>query len=147
MTENKINSASYLVSRGGEESSPATKTEKLEKNNAPVMSHRATSENGLAFEEVLAKKLQPNHAYGIKLSQHAQKRIAERQLDLDAQEFFKLRQAFDTLKNKGGKDSLVVTPKAAYIVDVDQRSIVTAMDKNDMQENVFTKIDSTLFIN
>ena len=141
MTENKINSSSYLVSRGVEEASSAKKVDKAEQ-----ISSGARHPDEAAFEEVLAKKLRPNQAYGIKLSQHAQKRIAERQLDLDAQEFFKLRQAFDTLKNKGGKDSLVVTPKAAYIVDVDQRSIVTAMDKRDMAENVFTKIDSTLFI-
>lgn len=146
MTDNKINSSSYLVSRGMEDSPSSKKIDKQDMASA-APNGLAGENTALAFEEVLAKKLQPNQAYGIKLSQHAQKRIAERQLDLDAQEFFKLRQAFDTLKNKGGKDSLVVTPKAAYIVDVDQRSIVTAMDKNDMAENVFTKIDSTLFIN
>ena len=144
MTDNKINSSSYLVPHGVEDNPSVKNANKP----AKVGPGESTAENSpVAFEEVLAKKLQPDHVYGIKVSQHAQKRIAERQLDLDAQEFFKLRQAFDTLKNKGGKDSLVVTPKAAYIVDVDQRSIVTAMDKNDMAENVFTKIDSTLFIN
>ena len=43
--------------------------------------------------------------------------------------------------------TLVVTDKAAYIIDVDKVMAVTAIDKADMSENVFTKIDSTYFIN
>jgi len=50
------------------------------------------------------------------------------------------------LKNKGGHDSLVITNKAAYVVDVDKNTVVTAVDKNNMNENVFTKIDSTIFM-
>ena len=56
------------------------------------------------------------------------------------------RDGIDKLKEKGGKDSLIVTTQAAYIVDVDNQTVVTAMDKDDMAENVFTKIDSTLFM-
>jgi|GEM_PF-3467193 len=84
---------------------------------------------------------------GLKLSGHAAKRIEERKLDMDTDEFFKLRSAIDQLKKKGGSNSLVVTPKAAYIVDVAKDTVVTAIDKESMSENVFTKIDSTLFIN
>ena len=83
----------------------------------------------------------------ITISNHAQKRIKERNLGVDGEEFLKLKGAFDKLKNKGGQDSLVITDKAAYIVDVDNKTVVTAMNKDDMAENVFTKIDSTLFIN
>ena len=52
----------------------------------------------------------------------------------------------DKLREKGGQDSLVVTEKAAYILDVGNNTIVTAMDKENLQENVFTKIDSTVMI-
>ena len=45
-----------------------------------------------------------------------------------------------------GPRSLVITNKAAYVVDVDKNTVVTAVDKNNMNENVFTKIDSTLFM-
>ena len=53
----------------------------------------------------------------------------------------------DKLKTKGGQDSLVITGKAAYIVDVPKNTIVTAIDKDSMSENVFTKIDSTILMN
>lgn len=84
---------------------------------------------------------------GVRLSGHAKKRLEERNLTMDGNEFLKIRDGIDKLKEKGGKDSLIVTNQAAYIVDVDNQTVVTAMDKDDMAENVFTKIDSTLFIN
>ena len=83
----------------------------------------------------------------VKLSIHAARRIKDRNLEIDNQEFVKLREGINRLKNKGGRDSLIITGKAAYIVDVDQRKIITAMDKNNLGDNVFTKIDSTLVIN
>ena len=83
----------------------------------------------------------------IKLSGHAKKRLEERNLNFDGQEFLKIKEAIGKLKEKGGHDSLVVTDKAAYIIDVDKSTVVTAIDKADMSENVFTKIDSTYFIN
>ena len=85
--------------------------------------------------------------HGIQLSTHAEKRILERNIDFDSNEYLKLKNAIDKLKTKGGQDSLVITDKAAYIVDVNNKKVVTAMDKGALSENVFTKIDSTLFIN
>jgi flagellar operon protein len=98
----------------------------------------------LAKEQALAGS---SESHGIHFSGHAKKRISERNLEVDSDEFLKLRSAMDKLKVKGGNDSLVVTSKAAYIVDVKNNTVVTALDKEQMSENVFTKIDSTMFIN
>lgn len=84
---------------------------------------------------------------GISLSTHAARRLKERNLEMDANEYTKLKGAIDKLKTKGGQDSLVITEKAAYIVDVPNNRIVTAIDRDNMAENVFTKIDSTLIVN
>jgi flagellar operon protein len=84
---------------------------------------------------------------GIHLSTHALKRLQERNLTLDKEEYAKLQTALDRLKVKGGQDSLVITDKAAYILDVPKNMIVTAIDKGSISENVFTKIDSTILMN
>ena len=84
---------------------------------------------------------------GINLSSHAAKRIDERSIDFNGEEYLKVKNAIEKLKTKGSKDSLVITDKAAYIVDVNNNKVVTAVDKGSMTENVFTKIDSTVFIN
>jgi flagellar operon protein len=82
----------------------------------------------------------------LNVSSHAMKRLQERNIELDGNEYMKLKEAISKLRTKGGHDSLVVTQKAAYVVDVDKNTVVTAVDKNNMSENVFTKIDSTIFM-
>ena len=84
--------------------------------------------------------------HGIKLSTHAAKRLQERNIHVDSNEFFKLKDAFQKLQSKGGEDSLVITDKAAYIVDVPGKKVVTAIDKGSIESNVFTKIDSTVLV-
>jgi flagellar operon protein len=83
---------------------------------------------------------------GVNVSTHAMKRLQERNIELDGNEYMKLKEAIGKLRTKGGHDSLVITQKAAYVVDVDKNTVVTAVDKNNMNENVFTKIDSTIFM-
>lgn len=97
------------------------------------------------FKEFL--KNESSLTNGINLSTHASKRLQERQIDFDGQEYMKVRDAITKLKSKGAKDSLIVTEKAAYVVDVKNNKVVTAVDKMSMNENVFTKIDSTVFVN
>ena len=82
----------------------------------------------------------------INVSTHAMKRLQERNIELDGNEYMKLKEAMVKLRTKGGHDSLIITNKAAYVVDVDKNTVVTAVDKNNMNENVFTKIDSTIFM-
>lgn len=82
----------------------------------------------------------------VNVSSHAMKRLQERNIELDGNEYIKLKEAVNKLRAKGGHDSLVITNKAAYVIDVDKNTVVTAVDKNNMNENVFTKIDSTIFM-
>ena len=112
---------------------PAEKNENLKKTG---------TEKNEFEKELLAK----SESGDLKISSHAMKRLQERSITMDGDEFMKLRGAVDKLANKGGKNSLVLTGKAAYIVDVPNSMIVTAMDKHSLSENVFTKIDSTLIL-
>ena len=110
----------------------------------------------LSFEELLKGKQKevPLEAKGpakngdsdLLISQHAIKRMTERNISLDAEEFTKLKSALQKLRTKGGQESLVITNKAAYILDVGNNKVVTAMDKQSLNDNVFTKIDSTLIL-
>ena len=118
--------------------------------NREVEQNRKTDKTGASeFDGLLKEQLESPKApaQGISLSTHAARRLKERNLEMDAGEYTKLKGAIEKLKTKGGQDSLVITGKAAYIVDVPNNRIVTAIDRDNMAENVFTKIDSTLFVN
>ena len=54
--------------------------------------------------------------------------------------------AIDKAAAKGAKDSLILFKDMAFIVNVKNRTIVTAMDSSSMQDNVFTQIDSAVVI-
>lgn len=99
------------------------------------------------FKNLLQEEISSvGNQHGINLSIHAARRMQERNLDMDNAEYFKLKDAMEKLRSKGGRDSLVITDKAAYIVDVPGNRVVTAIDKGSIQDNVFTKIDSTVVV-
>lgn len=118
-------------------------------NREAELNRKTDSTGAGEFEGLLREKLDgvKSPDQGISLSTHAARRLKERNLEMDAGEYTKLKGAIEKLKTKGGQDSLVITGKAAYIVDVPNNRIVTAIDRDNMAENVFTKIDSTLFVN
>jgi flagellar operon protein len=99
------------------------------------------------FNNLLKETIESQQSEGIKLSVHAAKRLQDRNMDVDGAELKKIQSGIDKLASKGGNDSLLITGKGAYIVDVPNRTIVTAIDKDSISENVFTKIDSTVILN
>lgn len=94
-----------------------------------------------SFAKVLDGKM-PSQS--ITFSQHAQERLKERGINLDKAEMEKLEGAVEDVARKGGRESLVLLGDAALVVSVKNRTVVTALDRNSMQGNVFTNIDSAV---
>jgi flagellar operon protein len=82
----------------------------------------------------------------LKFSSHATQRLKDRKIELDAATMAKLNDAIDRADQKGVQDTLVLTKDAALIVNVKNRTVVTAMDKNNLNGNVFTNIDGAVII-
>jgi flagellar operon protein len=95
------------------------------------------------FARVLDEKLPTQ---GIKFSQHAQERLNSRNIVLSANDIANLEGAVNNVAQKGGKESLVLMKDAALVVSIKNRTVVTAMDRSQMQGNVFTNIDSAVII-
>lgn len=82
----------------------------------------------------------------LKFSSHAMNRIRERSISMNKEQLAKLEKAVDTAAEKGAKESLVLTPEAAFIVSVKNKTVITVLDRNAMVGNVFTNIDSTVVV-
>jgi flagellar operon protein len=82
----------------------------------------------------------------LKFSAHASQRLKDRKIALDAMTMAKVNEAVDKAEAKGIEDTLVVTPDAALIVSVKNRTVITALDKQSMAGNVFTNIDGAVLI-
>ena len=82
----------------------------------------------------------------LKFSAHAMQRLRERNIHFDSEMMTKMNDAINKADSKGVQDTLVLTDKAALIVSVPNRTVITAMDRNQLSGNVFTNIDGAVII-
>jgi len=86
-----------------------------------------------------------NELAKIKFSGHAAKRLETRNIQLSESEMSKLQEAVGKAEAKGSRDSLVMINDKAFIVNIPNRTVVTAVEVAEGNENVFTNIDSVVF--
>lgn len=82
----------------------------------------------------------------LKFSAHASQRLQDRKITIDPATMQKVNDAIDKAAAKGVEDTLVLTSGAALIVNVPNRTVITALDRNQMAGNVFTNIDGAVII-
>jgi flagellar operon protein len=82
----------------------------------------------------------------LKLSAHAQQRLNSRQITLTQADWDKISEGVERAAAKGAREALVLTDKAALVVSVKNRTVITAVDPASMKENVFTNIDSAVIV-
>lgn len=80
----------------------------------------------------------------LKISNHAQKRLDQRGFSLAGEDRNNLSQAMDELDDKGSKNSLLFYKDMALIASIDNRTIITALNQNEL--DTVMNIDSTKFI-
>jgi flagellar operon protein len=97
---------------------------------------------GAAFGDVLAKKL--GGTQPLKFSGHALQRIQHRNINLDETTMARLDGGVQRAAAKGSRDSLVLVDETAFVVSVPNRTVITAVDREHMREQVFTNIDSAV---
>jgi flagellar operon protein len=108
---------------------------------------RKPENTGKTAESIFAKVLDTKlPTQGVKFSQHAQDRLKARNISFSASDLANLEGAVNNVAKKGGKESLVMMGDAALVVSIKNRTVVTALDKSQMQGNVFTNIDSAVII-
>ncbi len=94
------------------------------------------SDFGSIFKEELSK---------IKFSNHALKRLESRNIQLGDEQISKIQDAVDKAEQKGARDSLVMMNNTALIVNIPNKTVVTAVPLEAGGDNIFTNIDSVVF--
>jgi flagellar operon protein len=98
-----------------------------------------TASPGATFADVLQAKVG-----GLKFSAHATSRMSSRNIGMTPELMSKLENAVSGAAVKGARDSLILMKNCAFIVNIPNRTVVTAMDGECMQDNIFTNIDSAV---
>ena len=95
----------------------------------------------VSFEDVLRQKQKP-----LKFSKHATQRLSQRNINLSDEQNIRLTNGVTEAEKKGGNESLVLVDNLAFIVNVPNKTVVTAMDQEETNANVFTNIDGAVIM-
>ena len=100
---------------------------------------------GVSFDQILAGKQQEVSKQidsELKFSKHANERLARRNIDLSKEQVARLENGTNKAREKGIKESLVMVDDLAFIVNVKNNTVITAV--NDTEDAVFTNIDGAV---
>ena len=115
-------------------------SEYLEKSQ----SSEATSQGRKSFAEVFEDKKIENGE--LKFSKHATNRLSERNIELSDKMLNRLSAGMQAAGQKGINESLVMVDQLAFIVNVKNQTVITALDGSDKEGNVFTNIDGAVIV-
>ena len=101
--------------------------------------------NGLSFQDILTQKTNPGSSE-VKFSKHAVNRLADRNIELSEEQVERLNLGMARAGAKGINESLVIVDSLAFIVNIPNQTVITAMDQTDSDENVYTNIDGAVII-
>ncbi len=110
-------------------------------NEAPSTEEKTS--DGLSFKEVLESKNLQND--DVKFSKHANKRLESRNITLSDSQLDRLNQGVGQARQKSINESLVMMDNLAFIVNVKNNTVVTALEQAE-GSNVFTNIDGAVIV-
>ena len=98
---------------------------------------------GAMFREELQKAQEPRD---VEFSKHAMTRAEERGIDITPDLIDQLRGSMIRAEAKGATNILAMDSEKAFIINVPNAKVITAITQNELKENVFTNIDGAVFL-
>jgi len=96
------------------------------------------------FNKILDKQIKKSECFTI--SSHAEQRLTSRNINLDEDDMKKINEGINMADSKGAKQSLILYKDMALITSIKNRTVITAIDKNQTSGNIITNIDSVVMI-
>lgn len=98
----------------------------------------------ISFDDVLKTKQQQQEEDELKFSKHANERLQDRNINLSNAQIERLKNATSKAREKGIKESLVMVDNLAFIVNVKNNTVITAV--NETEDTIFTNIDGAVIM-
>jgi len=96
------------------------------------------------FSQILENEVRK--AGEIKFSAHARQRLQSHGITLTPREHALLARGFELAAAKGAGESLFLMDRFALVVSVPNRTVITVVPKNEIDDAVFTNIDSAVVV-
>ncbi|MGB4439505.1 MAG: TIGR02530 family flagellar biosynthesis protein [Sedimentibacter sp.] len=116
-------------------------------NNIQLNTNVKDKENiNSTFKDILNEKYKEKDTVEneVVFSKHANERIKERNIDVSSEVTDKLNEAVEQAKDKGLKNVLVMIDNQAFIVSTMNNKVITAVNSDELKENLFTNIDGAV---
>ncbi len=110
----------------------------------PAPSQQSGQSSGPSFADVLAQQMEQSQ--GVNFSKHAVKRVSEKGLDITQDSLTRLNEGVKLAAGKNLDDTLILVDNTAFVVNVKNNTVITAMGSGEMKGNVFTNINGTVII-
>ncbi len=116
--------------------------------NQNANSTKAAENSGVSFTDILKQTLESSteSTSELKFSKHASQRLDQRGIEMSAEQSERLENGVQMASEKGIKESLVIVDSLAFIVNIPNQTVVTAMEQSESMENIFTNIDGAVII-
>ena len=82
----------------------------------------------------------------LKISKHASERMQLRNISISEHEWDVITEKISEAKQKGVKQPLVILDQATLIVSATNNTVITALDRYEAKEQLFTNIDGTIVL-
>ncbi|PZE22449.1 TIGR02530 family flagellar biosynthesis protein [Paenibacillus xerothermodurans] len=105
----------------------------------PTRNEQRPSSQHATFDNLLQNEL-------VRFSNHAELRLRQRGIEFQPEQLAKIRNAIDNAASKGATESLMLIDHTALIVNIKNKTVITALDQASMKNNLFTQIDSAVII-
>ena len=113
--------------------------------------------NGPSFTEILSRQKSIDELIadrteqtvvsgGIRFTKHADARLMQRNIRLTDEQMTRLEEGTRKASDKGIKESLVLVDDLDFIVNTDKKMVITAIDQNSSEDNIYTNIDGAVII-
>ncbi len=111
------------------------------KKPEPIINNKISNTSNKSFKEIFDNKAENAN---ISFSKHASMRLNSRNLQLSNAQIKRVEDGIKRAEEKGIRDSLVLVDNIALLVNVKNKTVVTAIDNN--SEKVYTNIDGAVIV-
>ncbi|WP_445488248.1 TIGR02530 family flagellar biosynthesis protein [Niallia sp. 03133] len=122
---------------------PAYKSQAVIRNG--INAFKANNNKAASFSTYLQQSI--HSVDKLNISKHASQRLQQRGIVIDEAKWKQIEGKINEAKQMGVKESLVLLNNAALIVSAKNNTVITAMDRDEASQQIFTNINGTIVLN
>lgn len=123
-----------------------TPSEHYQPQQSSTAAQGSAGQFGELFQRELNQVSGKDPGTGLAFSKHAMTRAEERGICIDDTLMHQLSDSVEKAQAKGAKNILAFDATRAFIVNVPNCRVITAMSQEEMKENIFTNIDGAVIL-